>query len=294
MFNKLNPLGDEVVEGSASLNFHIELAGKVFAGSGEDDESALCAIEMSNAQGSIRAVTTYLLNDRVVRVKCTNEKLEGFRPGSRLEGAKESDENLLGGVTEHHRRVCECLEGACFDVGGGLGAGLEDQPRVVFEDVASDGANLVTLLGHRGEYVGEVTYVVWHTLILVQSLQTKGSSTSACHSKTRPATSTNSLNQAHRRQVARTTVISRWIVLSWILVESRSVCTIWARPAGSGAHVSIRTSSRRSDACYLPPERKNQRVRGVPRSVGREQVIRTFFYMDKFFSAVSPCTLCTH
>jgi hypothetical protein len=255
VFDELNPLGDEVVEGPASLNFDIKLAGKVFAGSGEDDEGALWAIEMSNAQGSMRAVTTYLLNDRVVRVKCADEKLEGFWPGSGLEGAKESDENLLGGVAEHHRRVCECLEGACLDIGGGLGAGLEDQPRIVFEDVASDGANLVTLLGHRGEDVGEVAYVVWHTLILVQSLQTTRSSTSAFHSKTRPTTSTNGLNQAHRRQVGRTTVISRWIVLSWILVESRSVCTIWARPAGSGAHVSIRTSSRRSDACYLPPER---------------------------------------
>jgi len=118
-------------------------------------------------------VTTYLLNDRVVRVKCTDEKLEGFWPGPWLEGPKESDENLLSGVAEHHRRVCECLESACLDIGGGLGAGLKDQPRIVFEDVASDGANLVTLLGHRGEDVGEVTYVVWHTLILVQSLQTK-------------------------------------------------------------------------------------------------------------------------
>ena len=116
-------------------------------------------------------VTTYLLDDRVVRVQCANEKLEGFWPGPGLEGAEEGDEDLLGGVAEHHRRVCECLEGACFDVGGGLSAGLEDQPRIVFEDVASDGANLVTLLGHRGEDMGEVADVVWHTLILVQSLE---------------------------------------------------------------------------------------------------------------------------
>jgi hypothetical protein len=115
----------------------------------------------------MQVVTTYLLDDRVVRVQCADEELEGFWPGPRLEGAEERNENLLGGVAEHHRGVCECLEGACLDVGSGQGAGLEDQPGIVFEDVASDGANLVTLLGHRGEDVGEVAYVVWHTLILV-------------------------------------------------------------------------------------------------------------------------------
>ena len=51
MFDEFDPLGDEVVEGSASLNFDIELAGKVFAGPGEDDEGALCAIEMSRRAG---------------------------------------------------------------------------------------------------------------------------------------------------------------------------------------------------------------------------------------------------
>lgn len=49
VFDEFNPLGDEVVKGPASLNFNIKLAGKVFTGSGEDDEGALCAIEMSNA-----------------------------------------------------------------------------------------------------------------------------------------------------------------------------------------------------------------------------------------------------
>lgn len=134
----------------------------------------------------MRAVTTYLLNDRVVRVKCANEKLKGFWPGPRLQGAEEGDENLLGSVTEHHRGVCECLEGACLDVGGGLGAGLEDQPGVVFEDVASDGANLVALFGHRREDVGEVAYVVRHTLILVQPLESRRSSTSAPSPKDAP------------------------------------------------------------------------------------------------------------
>lgn len=134
----------------------------------------------------MRAVTTHLLNDRVVRVECANEELKGFWPGPRLQGAEEGDENLLGSVTEHHRGVCECLEGACLDVGGGLGAGLEDQPGVVFEDVASDGANLVALFRHRREYVGEVAYVVRHTLVLVQPLESRRSSTSAPSPKDAP------------------------------------------------------------------------------------------------------------
>ena len=136
-------------------------------------------LKCQDVPGSMWAVTTYLLYDRVIRVKCANKELEGFWPGPGLKGAKESDEDLLGGVAEHHRGVCECFESACLDVGGGMGAGLEDQPSIVFEDVASDGANLVTLLGHRGEDMGEVTYVVWHALILVQPLQTTTGSTSA-------------------------------------------------------------------------------------------------------------------
>jgi hypothetical protein len=51
VFHELNPFGDKVVERPASLNFDIELAGKVFAGSGEDDEGTLCAIEMSKRTG---------------------------------------------------------------------------------------------------------------------------------------------------------------------------------------------------------------------------------------------------
>lgn len=51
MFDELDPLGDEIVQRPASLNFDIELAGKVFAGSGEDNEGALCAIEMSKRAG---------------------------------------------------------------------------------------------------------------------------------------------------------------------------------------------------------------------------------------------------
>ena len=51
MFDELDPLRDEVIEGPAPLNFDIELAGKVLAGSGEDNEGALCAIEMSRRAG---------------------------------------------------------------------------------------------------------------------------------------------------------------------------------------------------------------------------------------------------
>jgi hypothetical protein len=98
--------------------------------------------------------------DCILVIQLIDQQHETFGPIFRLQDAKERNNVLGSGVTNHIARISKCVQNSSFNKRDDLLGSTKDKTSIILEEVAGDGPDTIFLLGEGGKDVCEIGDIV--------------------------------------------------------------------------------------------------------------------------------------
>lgn len=112
----------------------------------------------------------YFLNLDIRLIQHCHQVLEAFGPKSGFEDGQQRHNVLASRITDHGGRVGKRGKHCSFCIARNFRGGLEDEACVVLEEIASNGADTIILIGHRMKDICEIPNIIWNPRELIKFL----------------------------------------------------------------------------------------------------------------------------